>query len=392
MQKPDQNTIEGEKMNVAPIKAANITLSILLAIALLPALALSEIQQAWAETNDEGVYALYYRDTDSNTYTLVIQNSDEDYSQGAYGELDPTKTYAICSDAGCKCDEWNNTSLSGGIVKVVTQKVENGKVSTYGKLPAIHSMDSWFRGLRKCESIDLKALNTSQVTYMVRAFMNCSSLTEIELGYLDTSNVVLMTAMFEGCSSLRYFDSLIDTSKVEYMGSMFSGCSSMTSADLSSFDTSNLQNMSSMFYDCQSLRTVDLSSFDTTQSSDVEDLAGGLFENCFHLSKVILGERSALGRLLPTPSSQYIENATGSWKNERGQVFTTANIPVYTQGTYTAEIAQGNTSTKPTPVNPPTTTKPSTPQTVSLAKASAETTIDSATYYGRPLCPGSLLS
>ena len=61
-------------------------------------------------------------------------------------------------------------------------------------------------------------------------FSDCSSLTSLDLSPLDTSKVGDMGWMFYNCSSLTSLDlSPLNTSAVQGMYSMFSGCSSLTS-------------------------------------------------------------------------------------------------------------------------------------------------------------------
>ena len=72
-------------------RLASLALAALLSIALVPAAALAGLQQAWAQ-EDDSLYALYYKDSRTGTYTLVIQNSTEDVSAGAYGTFEVDKT------------------------------------------------------------------------------------------------------------------------------------------------------------------------------------------------------------------------------------------------------------------------------------------------------------
>ena len=83
--------------------------------------------------------------------------------------------------------------------------------------------------------------------------------------------------MFEGCSSLSSLDpSGLDTSNVTYMRDMFYGCSSLAELDLSSFDTSNVTYMRDMFYGCSSLSTVYASTgFDVSAVTTSTDMFSG---------------------------------------------------------------------------------------------------------------------
>ena len=75
-------------------RLASLALAALLSIALVPAAALAGLQQAWAQ-EDDSLYALYYKDSRTGAYTLVIQNSTEDVSAGAYGTFEVDKTISI---------------------------------------------------------------------------------------------------------------------------------------------------------------------------------------------------------------------------------------------------------------------------------------------------------
>ena len=183
------------------------------------------------------------------------------------------------------------------------------KVTIGGKggIVANESMIYYFAGFYKMTSIDLSALDTSEVTNMSAMFDNCRNLTRLDVSKFDTSNVTDMGSMFSFCNGLRSLDvssfdtsqvtnmdsmfsecfylrsldlSKFDTSKVTNMSGMFSGCSSLTSLDLSKFDTSNAIDMSHMFYGCGSLTSLDLSKFDTSNVIDMSSM----FNSCTSLA------------------------------------------------------------------------------------------------------------
>ena len=149
-----------------------------------------------------------------------------------------------------------------------------------GGIIANENMTGYFLGffstvLNKV-SIDLSALDTSEVTDMRYMFAGCSSLTSLDLSNFDTSKVTDMRYMFVGCSSLTSLDlSNFDTSKVTSMGDMFSRCESLTSLDVSKFNTSKVTNMSAMFYACNSLTSLDLRNFDTSNVTDMSAMFNG---------------------------------------------------------------------------------------------------------------------
>ena len=145
-----------------------------------------------------------------------------------------------------------------------------------GGIIANESMIRYFASFSKMTSIDLSALDTSQVTNMSDMFRWCSSLTSLDVSKFDTSQVTVMSYMFDYCESLTSLDvSNFDTSKVTNMSRMFEECSSLTSLDVRNFDTSQVTNMNSMFCECSSLTSLDVSKFDT---SNVTDMSGMFFE------------------------------------------------------------------------------------------------------------------
>ena len=135
----------------------------------------------------------------------------------------------------------------------------------------VTSMDEMFAGCSSLTSLDVSNFDTSQVTDMFGMFNSCSRLTSLDVSNFDTSQVTDMGDMFKSCWGLTSLDlSNFDTSKVTDMFGMFEYCSSLTSLDVSNFDTSNVRNMSSMFYNCSSLTSLDVSNFDTSNVTNMD--------------------------------------------------------------------------------------------------------------------------
>ena len=141
-------------------------------------------------------------------------------------------------------------------------------------------------------SLDLRNFNTSEVIDMSSMFSACISLTSLDVSNFDTSKVIDMSDMF----SRSDFDSMhiekinvsnFDTSKVIDMSDMFAGCSSLTSLDVSNFDTSKVINMSDMFSECSSLTSLDLSSFDTSKVTTMN----WIFNKCSKLTKIMVSNK-----------------------------------------------------------------------------------------------------
>ena len=137
-------------------------------------------------------------------------------------------------------ESWDISEAGDGSVMAYVEDDGTGN-STYkvtiggkGGIIANESMICYFGGFEKMTSIDLSALDTSEVTNMSGMFSGCSSLTSLDLSKFDTSNVTDMSEMFYGCSSL-------------------------TGLDLRNFDTSKVTDMNHMFYNCNKLTQITVS-------------------------------------------------------------------------------------------------------------------------------------
>ena len=216
-------------------------------------------------------------------------------------------------------ESWDISEAGDGSVMAYVEDDGTGngtyKVTIGGKggIIANESMRSYFENFSHMTSIDLSALDTSEVidmssmfygggdismdiekinvsnfdtskvTDMSSMFMSCSSLTSLDVSKFDTSNVTNMASMFDGCSSLTNLDvSSFDTSNVTDMNNMFYYCSSLTSLDLSDFDTSNVTNMNRMFSECSSLTSLDVSNFDTSEVTNMRRM----FDSCSSLTSL----------------------------------------------------------------------------------------------------------
>ena len=132
-------------------------------------------------------------------------------------------------------------------------------------------------------NLDLSNFDTSNVTDMAYMFARCGSLISLDLSSFNTSNVTTMNGMFNSCDNLTNLDvSSFDTSKVTNMSTMFSGCEYLTSLDVRNFDTSKVTDMSAIFDHCRSLTSLDVRNFDTSQVTDM----GWMFEDCSNLTSL----------------------------------------------------------------------------------------------------------
>ena len=186
-------------------------------------------------------------------------------------------------------ESWDISEAGDGSVMAYVEDDGTGN-STYkitiggkGGIIANESMIGYFSGFSEMTSIDLSALDTSEVTDLSSMFNDCEGLTSLDVSNFDTSKVTDMSDMFSYCNNLTSLGlSSFDTSNVTDMGDMFFHCDGLTSLDVSKFDTSNVTDMSFMFDFCENLTNLDLSSFDTSKVTNMSHM----FENCISLTSL----------------------------------------------------------------------------------------------------------
>ena len=95
-----------------------------------------------------------------------------------------------------------------------------------------------FAGFTQCESMDLKNVNTSEMTGAYGMFMNCMSLDTLDLSGWSTANVDDMSNMFSFCPQLStiYVSLNWTTENVALSNEMFEGCTSLVGGMGTSFD------------------------------------------------------------------------------------------------------------------------------------------------------------
>ena len=167
---------------------------------------------------------------------------------------------------------------AGEVMKVSAQipgvKVQAAKYSSY-----------MFEGKGNLQKIDLKMLDTQNVTSMESMFSGCSGLTSLDLTPLDTSNVINMDSMFANCSELINLNlTSLDTSKVKNMCNLFFYCKNLTELNLNSFNTKNVTDMSYMFVCCANLKNIDCSKMNAGNVTSAYDM----FSNCEKIEAISL--------------------------------------------------------------------------------------------------------
>ena len=150
----------------------------------------------------------------------------------------------------------------------------------------LRTMNSMFNKCKHLNTIDAIDWDTSKVTNMRYAFLDCTSLTTVgDLSNWDTSNVTNMEGMFMRCYASNIGNSIKNwnVSKVVNMDSMLDTTLGETSYDLSNWDVSKVTNMTSLFGWAYNLTYVNLSNWDTGNVTIMD----AMFAYCNSLSDII---------------------------------------------------------------------------------------------------------
>ncbi|MFV0380471.1 MAG: BspA family leucine-rich repeat surface protein [Anaerorhabdus sp.] len=142
-----------------------------------------------------------------------------------------------------------------------------------GTVKAAKDSSYLFHGLNNITSLDLKNLDTSQVTSMFSMFGKASSLISVDVSNWDTSNVTVMEDMFYNNSSLASLDAgNWDTSQVTSMSFMFDGAESLEVLNVDNWNTSKVTEMEDMFYGNAKLKTLNVTNWDVSNVTIMEDM------------------------------------------------------------------------------------------------------------------------
>ena len=228
----------------------------------------------------EKAFAVY---SDSDNSLTFYKEKFVPNSGSTFKGKNCTSVYEGVEELVCKWGGSENSDDNPAWVKDHAEGIDS--VSFKEEIEPI-SLRGWFTHLVKCDTIDLKNLNTSKVTDFSYMFFNCSSVKQLDLSSFDTRQAVSFSRMFKDCDSLDSLDlSSFDTRGAYEFDWMFEKCSGLTSIDVSSFNTESATDMNGMFYECRKLKNLDLRNFST---NNVKDMSW-MFKGCSTLAKVDLG-------------------------------------------------------------------------------------------------------
>ena len=221
--------------------------------------------------NDDSSYIHFCKDTDNynGTTTRKLYVAKE-VNKISFKQEIGTSSLIYLDNTASSIKLTSTNSMFYNCVKLRYVNLRNLDTSQ------VTDMRYMFKGCNNLQSLDLSNLNTSHVTDMRAMFDSCESLTSLDLSNFDTSHVTDIGDIFSSCKSLTSLDlHNFDTSQVTYMSEMFNGCNNLQSLYISNFNTSNVKNMSGIFRGCKSLTSLDVSNFDTSSVFHMNDMFNG---------------------------------------------------------------------------------------------------------------------
>ncbi len=156
------------------------------------------------------------------------------------------------------------------------------------------NMSGLFSGMKLVSSLDVSRFNTASATNMSNMFSTCNALANIDVSGFDVRNVTNFSWMFSGCATTSLNVSSWRTDSAVNLEGCFANMANLEDIDVSDFDTSDCTNMRCLFMGCTSLEEVDISDFDTRKV--VLNSVGGvpetlaMFSGCTKLKEVKFGE------------------------------------------------------------------------------------------------------
>ena len=148
----------------------------------------------------------------------------------------------------------------GGETTTPTSETKSSMCTTIAGKPIV-SMFSTF-AYTNLDNIDFSSIDTSHVTNMDSTFDGAYSTSPVELRRLDTSNVTDMYRMFANSNIKDLNVKSLDTSKATTISGMFENIKN-NNIDVSRFDLSNVESMFGVFENTN-LDTLDLSNWDVS--------------------------------------------------------------------------------------------------------------------------------
>lgn len=237
------------------------------------------------ETNDDKTTSILFLSEEPGEYVddgsyatadgkqIILTGVEPLYLEGTYEYKE--RDFAIYSADDNSLSFYNSADI------LEIGDIYNGKTITaiYRSINSFGSTVPWEKYITSIKSVHVvDKISPTNTAYWFDGFENCTTL---DLKNLDTSNVTDMYGMFWECgynaSEFKLDLSGWDTSKVERMNYMFFGAGHNAKTfdlNLSGWNTSNVKEMNSMFrragYKSTSFNITGLTNFNVSNVTDVE--------------------------------------------------------------------------------------------------------------------------
>ena len=188
----------------------------------------------------------------------------------------------------------------------------NGSTS----IKAAKNSSSFFSGFTVLSEITgLEMIDFSETTNAHNMFYNCDHIDdELALYIMENigeNSITDFSGFFSLCDGLVNVTvpEDLDTSHAANISEFFYKCTKLVSADLSGFNSGTYTTVDGVVSSCSKLISLDLRGFDTSSvTSTVSPFSG-----VNYLEEITMDGAFTLKKLLPVPSSDYIDDADGKW-------------------------------------------------------------------------------
>lgn len=217
-----------------------------------------------------------YESIIANAEPLQIGKLDDEAVAYQIPNGDGTYTVYVLSDRTMYLPS-NCSGLFRDMADLTTLEMKNIDTSN------VTDMKDMFSGCKSLETVDTSMWETGNVKSMENMFKDCNSLAVLDVSQWNTSNVRSMSLMFYGCHEVEELDVADwNTSKVTNMSQMFHSCGSLTELETAGWDVSDIHAWSYMFYNCDDLVSVDTAGWVTEETTNMLFM----FANCKSLIEI----------------------------------------------------------------------------------------------------------
>ena len=167
--------------------------------------------------------------------------------------------------------------------------------------------------------LDVSSLNVSKVNTLEYTFANCEKLTSINLtGWNNTNNLNNMNTMFFKCLELveiKGLESLV-TKEVTTMKSTFNLCKKLTSLNINNWDTSNVTSMLNLFSNVTASEII-LNKWNINKTTSLQGMFIKSTTKLIDISNFNVSGKNTTAMFMDLPSTTVVKVGSNFGKTEK---------------------------------------------------------------------------